>query len=396
VHGGPPAWGAGRSLPMSKLTPVEALRIQVLLDVALRKLEFLSSISQGTGSELTEFMGDEISRIIQEQRDLEKKYEELIALRSTLTGLSNKTKLKEVQAEILDVSHKLRESNKSLCRNLKENPNVQENLQKMQDERKRVQQWLEDLRTELDECSFQLLMTKVDEERKDQELLHEVKKKEREATGTVRSLETDLQKEYSEHEKESKQGTDEIKKLKEELQELKTRSAIETSFLEKKLRAKENATLRIFAQKEKALQEEYDHLKRMIHLEESVHEKIDEFMTHRLEELGVQTDQWKERAEREIQEMIDKRDKLREDRGKGLEERNKKEDRKREDMARLRTREEEQRNQVMMEKQRNEQEEQEKLAILQLQEEGRRYLQRVRDRLAAKKAKKGKKGKKKK
>merc|ERR1711937_216715 len=141
---------------------------------------------------------------------------------------------------------------------------------------------------------------------------------------------------------------------------------IETSFLEKKLRAKENATLRIFAQKEKALQEEYDHLKRMIHLEESVQEKID------------------------------KRDKLREDRGKGLEERNKKEDRKREDMARLRTREEEQRNQVMMEKQRNEQEEQEKLAILQLQEEGRRYLQRLRDRLAAKKAKKGKKGKKKK
>merc|ERR1712078_948787 len=101
-------------------------------------------------------------------------------------------------------------------------------------------------------------------------------------------------------------------------------------------------------------------------------------------------EQWKERADKEIQEMIDKRDKLREDRGKGLEERNKKEDRKKEDMARLRAREEEQCNQVMMEKQRNEQEEQEKLAILQLQEEGRRYLQRVCDRLAAKKAKKGK------
>jgi len=94
--------------------------------------------------------------------------------------------------------------------------------------------------------------------------------------------------------------------------------------------------------------------------------------------------------------MIDKRDKLREDRGKGLEERTKKEDRKREDMARLRTREEEQRNQVMQEKQKSEQEEQQKLAIFQLQEEGRLYLNRVRARLAAKKQKKGKKGKKKK
>merc|ERR1712078_910145 len=153
-----------------------------------------------------------------------------------------------------------------------------------------------------------------------------------------------LQREYAEHEKETKQGTDEIKKLKEELQELKTRSAIETSFLEKKLRAKENATLRIFAQKEKALREECDHLKRMIGLEESVHDRIDDFMTHRLEELSVQTEQWKERAEKEIQDMIDKRDKLREDRGKGLEERTKKEERKKIEMAQLRAREEEQCN----------------------------------------------------
>ena len=38
-----------------------------------------------------------------------------------------------------------------------------------------MQQWLEDLRVELDEYSFQQLLTKVDEERKNQELLHEVR-----------------------------------------------------------------------------------------------------------------------------------------------------------------------------------------------------------------------------
>merc|ERR1712224_1071496 len=99
-----------------------------------------------------------------------------------------------------------------------------------------------------------------------------------------------------EHEKETKQGTDEIKKLKEELQELKTRSAIETSFLEKKLRAKENATLRNHAQREKLLQEQYDHLHKMIALETDVHEEVDQFMTHRQEELATQTDNWNERA----------------------------------------------------------------------------------------------------
>ena len=41
------------------------------------------------------------------------------------------------------VAHRLRESNKALCRNLKENPNVQGNLIKMQQERLRVQEQFE-------------------------------------------------------------------------------------------------------------------------------------------------------------------------------------------------------------------------------------------------------------
>ena len=41
------------------------------------------------------------------------------------------------------ISQRLRESNKALCRNLKENPNVQGNLIKMQQERLRVQHLLE-------------------------------------------------------------------------------------------------------------------------------------------------------------------------------------------------------------------------------------------------------------
>lgn len=100
--------------------------------------------------ELSQFMGDEISRIIREQRALEKRYEELIAQRGALKaglctvvaagwqlcsrslarvcarvglvlvqGLSNKTRYKENQREIQDVSRALRESTKKLCRNLK-------------------------------------------------------------------------------------------------------------------------------------------------------------------------------------------------------------------------------------------------------------------------------------
>ena len=64
---------------MHKLNSVEALRAQLLLENALKKLQFLSYLGSGSvRDELSVFMGDEISRIIQEQRSLEKTYENLI------------------------------------------------------------------------------------------------------------------------------------------------------------------------------------------------------------------------------------------------------------------------------------------------------------------------------
>ena len=101
---------------MHKLNAVEALRGQILLEDAIKKVQFLSCLSTNASNmhrdELTQFMGDEISRIIQEQRDLEKKYEDLILKRGTLKGLMHKQEFQEVQAKIQDVSHRLRESNK--------------------------------------------------------------------------------------------------------------------------------------------------------------------------------------------------------------------------------------------------------------------------------------------
>merc|ERR1712224_241544 len=126
----------------------------------------------------------------------------------------------------------------------------------MQQERALVQDYLEETKMELAELAFHNLVQKVETERRDQELLSEVKKKAHEASQTVRRLEADLQRECADQGKETNQANLEIKELKEELQKNKTISAIELAFEEKKLRAKESAKLRVFAQEEKALQEE--------------------------------------------------------------------------------------------------------------------------------------------
>ena len=75
----------------NRLSTVEAQRVIAILDETLEKLTFLGSITPDVlqhRDELSQIVGDEISRIIHEQRDLEAKYEELIAKRSALKVFS--------------------------------------------------------------------------------------------------------------------------------------------------------------------------------------------------------------------------------------------------------------------------------------------------------------------
>ena len=136
---------------MSALTVIESARISSIIEEALEKLSFLASITPDVMAhrdELSQIVGDEITRIIQEQRGLELRYEELIAQRASLKALSNKVgrahlpthalprlatttharpgiaqaKYKENQELIKEVARALRESTKELCRNLKVGP----------------------------------------------------------------------------------------------------------------------------------------------------------------------------------------------------------------------------------------------------------------------------------
>merc|ERR1712217_466169 len=139
-------------------------------------------------------------------------------------------------------------------------------------------------------------------ERKEQERLSEVKKKEREASQTVKQLETELQAQYAEHQKETELANREIKELKEELQKNKTISEIEFKFEEKKMRAREQALLRIHAQMEKKLLEELECLKEAEEMETTVHERAQSYLEEKLEEKQEEKKKWENDYDRETNE----------------------------------------------------------------------------------------------
>jgi hypothetical protein len=107
---------------MHSVSPVEAARITAVLEESLEKLSFLSSITPDVlahRDEVSTLVGDEIARLIGEQRALEARYEELLSQRAALKGLANKTKYRELQTETTALAFQLRESMKGLCRSLK-------------------------------------------------------------------------------------------------------------------------------------------------------------------------------------------------------------------------------------------------------------------------------------
>lgn len=70
----------------------------------IRRLVFLDSIKGSAGSEMSEMMGDEITRVMEEQKRLEMDYAHSIEKRGSLKGLANKRLRIETQEQILVVS----------------------------------------------------------------------------------------------------------------------------------------------------------------------------------------------------------------------------------------------------------------------------------------------------
>lgn len=106
---------------------------------------------QVQAQELTQSVGEEISKMINQQKQLEQRFHELIAAQPALRAMPNKANLRKNQEELQEVSDALRQATKQLCRNLKDNPNVAENMAKVAAQRESLQQLLSSTLDSLDE-----------------------------------------------------------------------------------------------------------------------------------------------------------------------------------------------------------------------------------------------------
>jgi IQ domain-containing protein G len=382
----------------ARLKPIMAQRSIAVIEDCLEKLAFLGSITPDVlahRDELSQFVGDEISRIIDEQRRLEHRYEELIAQRGILKGLSNKSKYKQNQIEIQDVSRALRESTKNLCRNLKDNPNISGNLMKIQKEREGLQDMLQRTVRELENgYTFETLVTQVDSDMREKERLDELVRREQEAKSAVRRLTTELENERRTYEIELKKRKAKISMLKEELIEIKSKTTGETSHMRKNAQAKTAATKRTYLQTERGLNVKMTTLQEKMEGEQTVHNDMVDFLSRKHVELNALSLEWEEKYANDLELKTKEFEKLTSNRErdqeilKGLQERWDQLE------AEKAAKEAEERRLVELERLKREEEARRHASCIKIQRAARVYLKKKAESGGGKKkGKKGKKGK---
>jgi hypothetical protein len=301
AHAGHAAGGAPTSL-----AALPAARASAVLEGALESLSFLSSLTPDVRIEdVSALVGDEISRIIAEQRALERRYDALVEERAQLKGLANKSKFKEVQAEIVALGDALRESVRALCRGLTDKPDIADNLARIAEERDAMQLLLDRTLAELRSGasgggSYGGLSDFVRRETEQRERMAAVSTREGEAVAEVESLAATLKEEEEKHGAEAEMKRAEIGVLKEKLRKMKADAGLTLRYARKEAAARNEAAGRVNGVGEAAVAATVDALKAQLAAENAAHDASMGVLKGEQEEHTKAAEGWRAKTAAEV------------------------------------------------------------------------------------------------
>ncbi len=220
------------------------------IEDAVNKLALLDDLAPDLAThrdELTLYVGTEISRIITKQRALEDQLIKVIDNRNALLqNNSTRAVIQASNAEVTEISTAIKAATRELCRNLRENPSVSENLRKTQAHRSYVHKLLTtayaELKqkhsyTDLDRTVSEAHMVLIEEKR--------LEERAQKAKNAVRELQEEIDKTRSEHQKTLTEQQENLRELREELAAQRTRITDTVRLYQRELVAANNEADRL-------------------------------------------------------------------------------------------------------------------------------------------------------
>eukprot|EP00197_Chlamydomonas_leiostraca_P007849 CAMPEP_0202859022 /NCGR_PEP_ID=MMETSP1391-20130828/1320_1 /ASSEMBLY_ACC=CAM_ASM_000867 /TAXON_ID=1034604 /ORGANISM="Chlamydomonas leiostraca, Strain SAG 11-49" /LENGTH=393 /DNA_ID=CAMNT_0049538019 /DNA_START=96 /DNA_END=1274 /DNA_ORIENTATION=+ len=288
----------------AELQHAEAAHVYAVLKHTLEKLGLVGVITvdpKVQAQELTQSVGEEITRMIAQQKRLEQRFEELVSAQHALRDLPNKSKLRENQAELQQVAEALRQSTKQLCRNLKDNPNVAENMAKVASERQALALLLSNTLSELEVFHkvTPVLEAVLASEAAKVAMEHTIEH-ERTTTSAVKQLRNDLKDERTDHDDKIREKKKLVEGLKRQLKEMKMSTAVETRYIGKDLTAGNEASRRLENTSLADMRRELTLVRQQIDIEASVHAATVDFLRRLATKLQEESINWGSRHDDDL------------------------------------------------------------------------------------------------
>lgn len=288
------------------LSNVDTIHISAVLEDCVDQLAILGHIMppslQGE-QEAAQIVDDELGQILQDQRDLESRYEVLVNHRDD-PHTNNKSLLKVPDdLQLHSVAKSLRESTNALNRSFKQNPLSNDSLSKIQADRKFLQDVMEETLEEIvTSKSFDSLVRAVDTEKEKKAGLQQTILKEEESRRLVKTLQRQLLEVKKEKESEIQQRNEMIAHLKDQLQEMKAKTSMEGKYIKKDAEVRVSCTQKRCQQAEGSLKEDLETLRYKIDEEARVNSEIETYLRQHHQILEEKVEYWMEKYDRDVEQ----------------------------------------------------------------------------------------------
>ncbi|KAI8911930.1 hypothetical protein DFJ77DRAFT_468270 [Powellomyces hirtus] len=287
----------------SLIPPGKAQSYTAIFEDALEQLAVLGDIA-GSGAEAAGTSKGEPrpsgNRIVQDQRALEDRYEQLLGEQNYFRKQTNQLRSKDgINESGTDAGR-----NSQAISNAKSHANSAKNLAKIQQERSTLQALINKTTRELREYRFSSLVVTVEEEYKKRNTLQETIDREREASQTLRALQKELGNEKRRLEDETNDRNQVIQQLKDTIQEINVLTNSEQKYIKKETKAHENSVRQRCQYDETVMTEERAMLCKRLEQESKAHEKIVDFLTRQREIMERQIQDWMGKYEEDTEAKV--------------------------------------------------------------------------------------------
>ena len=187
----------------------------IILKEEIKKIDYIGTytVSNSKGA-MSKMIASQIFNKLQNQQELEKKFDELIIEKSTKVDLVEEESINHLNKEINKCAEELKESTNSICKTLAENPDIPKNLVKAKRDQKFLLADLQKIQEDLVNGKFDNFNALDDNLNKKKINIDELRKDEMKLFRELKKLNDDLSKEEADYNKDQAEMNQSLFRMK--------------------------------------------------------------------------------------------------------------------------------------------------------------------------------------